>query len=141
MVTDYEAIFGEQSSLRSDLHSQHIGPVHTNKLRDIKLKSVVHADNLRRIRDFVAVEPDVCSIVNAFEDEGVQVAPRRRRKGRAIPPVLLPKVSRRGEIHSVVQILVNSVVFEHLQDCGGHVLDDVPAGSVVATLGDRSFIP
>ncbi len=141
MVADHDAIFGEQSSFGRDLHSQHIGPVHTNKFRDIKLKAVVHADNLRRIRDFVPVEPDIRSIVNAFEDEGVQVAPGRRRKGRAIPPVLLPKVSQRGEIHAVIQILVNSAVFEHLQDCCGHVLDPIPAGSVVTFLGDQSFIP
>src|ERR1700680_4132833 len=46
MVADYEAIFGEQSSLRSDLHSQDVGPVHTNKFRDMRLTAGVSGAKL-----------------------------------------------------------------------------------------------
>ncbi len=69
VVADHDAIFGEQPSFRSDLHCEHIGFVRTNKFRDIELKTVVHADYLRRISDLVAIEPDVCPIVNTFENE------------------------------------------------------------------------
>jgi len=86
------------------------------------------------------VQPDVCVIVDALEDQGVDIVPCGGCECCAVPPVLLPKIARSGEIFGEVEIVVDAGIFEGLQDRRGHVGDFVPTRRVEGWLGDRGIV-
>ena len=82
-------IFG-QPLLRRDLHRQYVAIPRMDNLRYVQFELVVHPHDLRSVCQLAAVQPDIRAVVNALEDQRINVAARRSRERGSIPPILFP---------------------------------------------------
>src|SRR5207248_10865808 len=101
---------------------------------------VIHPDDLRPVCQLVAVQPNICTIINPLENQGINFASCRSRERSPIPPILLPELAWTSEVHAIVQILVGSIFLEDLQHCGRHVPDHIPSRNIELGLANQASV-
>src|SRR5213594_2846408 len=139
-ICQLNSVLAFEAMLRSDFHRKNVLPSRNDELGNVELETVVHSNDSRAVRHFVPVKPDISSIIDALKDERVDIPPGRSCKRCAVPPVLLPEIFRRRQVHAEVQVLVNAIFLEDLKNSGRHSLHGIPLRGIEARLRDERII-
>ena len=139
-ICQLNSVLTLEALLGSDLHRKNVLPSGNDEFGNVELETVIHPDCSLAVSYFVPIQPDISPIIDALKDERVDIPPGRSCKRCAVPPVLLPEIFRRRQVHAEVQVFVNPIFLQDLENSGRHSLHGIPLRGIEARQRDKRII-